>query len=78
MKVTRGEDFLEDFLSRSERVIREKSSTSDESLFSRLLELESRLRVGTKGLANFRIGQRESSTMNGQPLASSTLSRYIE
>jgi hypothetical protein len=78
MKVTRGEDFLEDFLSRSERVIREKSSTSDESLFSRLLKLESRLRVGTKAVPNFGVGQRESSTMNGQPLASSTLSRYIE
>jgi hypothetical protein len=76
MKATRWEDFL----SGSERVIQEKSSTlsSDESLFSRLLKLESRLRADGKVTPDFGVGRRKSSTIKDQCSASSTLSRYIE
>jgi hypothetical protein len=77
MKATRWNEVI----SGSERVSRQKSAPqgSDESLFSRLLKIESRLRRGTKGDFQFGSGRRKSSTLKFLNRSTpSNLSRYIE
>jgi hypothetical protein len=75
MKANRSDDLLFG----SERVSRRNSPPrgSDESLFSRLLEIESRLRAGSKD--DSQPGRRKSSKMKSQKRSQpSNLSRYIE
>jgi len=76
MKATRWEDVL----SGSEGVGRKSSArqSSDESLFSRLLKVESRLRAGFNDDSDFGCDRRRSSLKSLQRSAPSTLSRYIE
>jgi hypothetical protein len=77
MKATRWDDVL----SGSERVSRRKSALrgSDESLFSLLLKIESRLRAGTKEESQLGPGRRKSSKLKGLRRSTpSNLSRYIE
>jgi hypothetical protein len=70
----------EDVLSGSEGVGRKSSArrSSDESLFSRLLKVENRLRAGFKVDPDFGFNRRRSSLKSLQRSAPSTLSRYIE
>jgi hypothetical protein len=77
MKATRWEDVL----SGSEGVGRKSSArrSSDESLFSRLLKVESRLRAGFKVDPDFGFDRRRSLTLKSlQRSAPSTISRYVE
>ena len=71
----------EDILSSSERVNRRDSAPrgSDESFFSLLLEMESRLRAGMKDDSQLGPGRRKYSKIRHPKRSTpSTLSRYIE
>jgi hypothetical protein len=77
MKVNRRDDLLFG----SERVSRRNwpPRGSDESLFSLLLKIESRLRAGVKGGSQLGPGRRKSSNLKGPKRSTpSNLSRYIE
>ena len=71
----------EDILSGSERFSRKNSAPrgSDESFFSLLLEMESRLRAGMKDDSQLGPGRRKYSKIRHPKRSTpSTLSRYIE
>jgi hypothetical protein len=77
MKPTRWEDIL----SGSEHVSRRNTAPrgSDESFFSLLLEMESRLRAGMKDDSQLGPGRRKYSKIRHPKRSTpSTLSRYIE
>jgi hypothetical protein len=77
MKITPWNDALFG----SERVSPQNSASSgsDESLFSRLLKIESQLRAGIKDDSRLGLGRHNSPRMKGfAQLTPRTLSRYIE
>jgi hypothetical protein len=77
MKVTPWEDVLSG--SARVRLSNPAPDGLEESLFSRLLKVESRLRVGTKHDSQHGLGRYKSSKRKvSQRSISSNLSRYIE